>query len=269
MQLSNSSEPLNSSHSLAPTVNAAHSECQLATTIQHDLEPESVIARGTKIANALMDIVKKKNLYKNFNGKDYLLFEAWLIILAFEQINIVEESVVEKNGSYEATVRLERDGNVIGRGSALCGADEKNWKNRDNFSRRSMSVTRAAAKACRLKYGWIASLAGYCPTPSEEMEGESAAQGSGEIQRANSRSHPNSAIQSSTPSADQSGNGTGARSSNGYDPQNRIQQDWLIAQLMACEVDEKLWDLIGNAMSGLGSDKLQEVISRYSIKSSN
>jgi len=71
----------------------------------------------------------------------------------------------------EATVELIRasDGAIIGRGSAICGMDESTWASRPRYARRSMAITRATGKAFRLGYSWIITLAGYAPTPAEEM----------------------------------------------------------------------------------------------------
>jgi hypothetical protein len=81
-----------------------------------------------------------------------------------------------EDGGYEAIVELVRirDGMVIGRASALCGMDEKTWASRPEYARRSMAVTRATGKAYRLGYSAIIKLAGFEPTPAEEMpvEGE-------------------------------------------------------------------------------------------------
>lgn len=46
----------------------------------------------------------------------------------------------------------------------------------------------------------------------------------------------------------------------GYDPQNRKMQDWLITQLKKHKVDEDKWDLIGNNMRGRPSSDLERVI---------
>lgn len=43
--------------------------------------------------------------------------------------------------------------------------------NRPRFARRSMALTRATGKACRLALSWIMALAGYQSCPAEEMEG--------------------------------------------------------------------------------------------------
>jgi hypothetical protein len=88
------------------------------------------------------------------------------------------------DGSYEAEVELIRlsDGMVVGRASALCGApDDEPWGGtpakygkpekppRAEHARRSMAVTRATSRAFRQQYSWIMALAGYEPTPADEM----------------------------------------------------------------------------------------------------
>jgi hypothetical protein len=89
-----------------------------------------------------------------------------------------EVSVTEADGIYTAVVELRRinDGQSIARASAECGApDELDrhgkplWASRPRYARRSMALTRATAKACRLAFSWVIVLAGYEATPAEEM----------------------------------------------------------------------------------------------------
>lgn len=46
----------------------------------------------------------------------------------------------------------------------------------------------------------------------------------------------------------------------GYQPENRKMQNWLIAQLKKEKVDEDKWDLVGNALKGRPSSDLKTVI---------
>ena len=89
-----------------------------------------------------------------------------------------EVCTVESEGVYVATVELVRmsDGACISRASAECGSSDELdkygkpiWSTRPRYARRSMAQTRATGKACRLAFSWIMSLAGYEPTPAEEM----------------------------------------------------------------------------------------------------
>jgi hypothetical protein len=78
-----------------------------------------------------------------------------------------EVEVIEMgDGAFVATVELIRvaDGQVIGRGSSMCGLDESVWKNRPRYARRSMAVSRACGRACRLAVPWIMQLVGYDAT---------------------------------------------------------------------------------------------------------
>lgn len=71
-----------------------------------------------------------------------------------------------------ATVEVvDRDGAVIGRGSAICSTQERQWKNRDAFAQRSMAITRAAGKALRLCLGHVFAMLGdgVQATTAEEM----------------------------------------------------------------------------------------------------
>ena len=61
-------------------------------------------------------------------------------------------------------------GSTIGAAEAMCTRTEPNWKGRDDYALRSMAQTRAIAKALRLPLGFIVHLAGFDPTPAEEID---------------------------------------------------------------------------------------------------
>ena len=46
---------------------------------------------------------------------------------------------------------------------------EENWQDRDDYALRSMAQTRATSKALRQPLGFVITLAGFDPTPAEEM----------------------------------------------------------------------------------------------------
>ena len=52
----------------------------------------------------------------------------------------------------------------------MCMDDEKKWKDSPAFQIRSMAQTRAAAKCLRNVLAWVVVMAGYAPTPAEEMD---------------------------------------------------------------------------------------------------
>lgn len=84
-----------------------------------------------------------------------------------------EEVTYDVDGySWEAAVEVRTAaGVVVGRAEGMCSRDEETWNDRSDFALRSMAETRAESRAYRRAVGWIISLAGYSPTPAEEMAG--------------------------------------------------------------------------------------------------
>jgi hypothetical protein len=71
---------------------------------------------------------------------------------------------------WEACVEIRTpDGTVVGRAEAMCSRAEEKWSKRDDYAVRSMAETRAESRAYRRAIGWIVHMAGYSPTPAEEM----------------------------------------------------------------------------------------------------
>lgn len=136
------------------------------------LPPSRLINGATEIANVLKSVVEQQKLFTPIGGKKYVNVEGWTTLGSLMGIIPREVDVTElEDGSYTAVVELynTRTGQVVGRGSALCGREEKTWHSRPRYALRSMAVTRATGKAFRLSFSWIMSLAGYAATPAEEM----------------------------------------------------------------------------------------------------
>jgi len=143
--------------------------------------PADVIRQATGIATQLTAIIDSRKLYAVVRGKKHVMVEGWTTLGAMLGVVPREVSCTrQEDGGFVAVVELVRanDGAIIGRGSALCGMDETDskgnltWAVRPEYSRRSMAVTRATGKAYRLGFSWIMTLAGYSPTPAEEMPRE-------------------------------------------------------------------------------------------------
>lgn len=74
-------------------------------------------------------------------------------------------------GGWEARVVLvTSDGHEIAGAEAECSWEEERWQAASSSAVRSMAQTRAESKAFRSVFGWIPKMAGYNPTPEEEME---------------------------------------------------------------------------------------------------
>lgn len=135
--------------------------------------PALVVENATKIANILKGVIDAKGLSVNLRGQSHVKCEGWTTLGALLGVYPQESAVVvHDDGSVTATVELRTlDGKIISRGSGYVGMDEKLWAGRHLYARRSMAITRATGKAFRLGFSWVITLAGYNPTPAEEMPG--------------------------------------------------------------------------------------------------
>lgn len=162
-------------------------------------DPDKVLAEAKKAAQALKRVIDAKPKKVIFNGKTYLEYEDWLTVARFYGVTarVKSTSYIELGDSkgFEATAEalLVSTGQIVSQADAMCMNDEDNWgtrkkyrwvKNSENgkaekvvesespvpmFQLRSMAQTRACAKALRNVLAWVVVLAGYAPTPAEEM----------------------------------------------------------------------------------------------------
>ena len=141
-----------------------------------NLSPQEQVERGSEMAKVLKQVVDQANLSQRFGKKEHLMFEAWQTIGRFFQCTPVTEWTKPiKDGDtvvgWESRVQVvDERGMTIGAAESMCATDEKNWKNRHQYAIRSMAQTRAAGKALRSVFAWVAVLGGYSPTPAEEMD---------------------------------------------------------------------------------------------------
>ena len=152
---------------------AVKTECAVIT-----ITPKEQIEQASDMARLLKDVVSKAGLAKKLGGtKEHLEFEAWQTIARWHHCTpSTEWTRPIKNGDeiigWEARVNvLDDQGRVIGSSEGMCMADEKNWKGKPSYALRSMAQTRTAGKALRSLFAHVAVLAGYSPTPAEEMDG--------------------------------------------------------------------------------------------------
>ncbi len=132
--------------------------------------PGALVAGASELAGELAAVIERQNLATAINGRKHVNVEGWTTLGVMLGVTAREVSTMEQDGVYVAIVELVRmsDGACISRASAECG-EEKPWNTRPRYARRSMAQTRATGKACRLAFSWIMALAGYEPTPAEEM----------------------------------------------------------------------------------------------------
>jgi hypothetical protein len=145
------------------------------------LTPEEQVTKASEMAKVLQRVVDQAGLARSFGGKKkHLEFEAWQTIGQFFNSTPVTEwtkPIMDKDKSlggkivgWESRVVVKNvDGRTIAAAESMCMRDEPNWKSKPNYALRSMSQTRAAGKALRSVFAFVAVLAGYSATPSEEM----------------------------------------------------------------------------------------------------
>jgi hypothetical protein len=166
---------------LAPAPNAeALSQVQDNTLeLALNREPGVVLAEAQKAALALKEVISHKPNPVFFNGDQYLEFEDWQTVGRFygitarvqpDSARYVEFGEVH---GFEATAEAYHSatGQVLSTATSMCLSDEPRWAKKPLFQVRSMAQTRACSKVMRNVLSWVVVLAGYRPTPAEEMEG--------------------------------------------------------------------------------------------------
>src|SRR5579863_7610684 len=142
--------------------------------------PEIVLQEAAKAALALRDVIERKPSKCVINGKTFLQFEDWQTLGRFYGVTVAARATTYleqgRVRGYECHAEAIRaDGQVISAAQAMCMDDEPKWKDKPLFQLRSMAQTRAQAKALRNVLAWVVVMAGYAPTPAEEMDGNTRA----------------------------------------------------------------------------------------------
>lgn len=139
-------------------------------------DPEEVVDKATRHADALMRIVEAKGLTVNIKGKKHPLVECWTLlgsmvgvfpVIVWTKPVMAGETKIGWEARCEARTR---GGEVVGAAEAECLTSEARWRAADDYAVRSMAQTRAISKALRMPLGFIIQLAGMAPTPAEEMD---------------------------------------------------------------------------------------------------
>lgn len=148
------------------------SEGQEVTIVEQ--KPAEIVVGGKNAAKELTNIVSSRKKKLVMGGKQYLFFEDWQTIGKFYGVTakVIHTEEIKADDAligFMAQAVAVTTGMEVSAADAECTYDEPNWKNKPRFQLRSMAQTRACAKALRNCLGWVAVLAGYEPTPAEEM----------------------------------------------------------------------------------------------------
>jgi len=138
-------------------------------------DPVQVLDDARRAAQALKSVIDSKPKPVRFNNETYLEFEDWQTVGRFYGITakVVHTAPVEFDGvrGFEArAVAIHAATGVeVSAADSMCLSDERTWNTRPLVQLRSMAQTRACSKALRNVLAWVVVLAGYRPTPAEEM----------------------------------------------------------------------------------------------------
>jgi hypothetical protein len=139
--------------------------------------PADIISFYTDVATRLHDIVEKQGLFSLISGKKHLDAAAWETIIALDgaipDIEWVKDIMDgDKLIGFKARATILKNGEKVGSGEMSCGLDDFPCRGKTGVAARrsgeSTAQTWAIAKAGRLKYSWVVTLAGYDPLPTNE-----------------------------------------------------------------------------------------------------
>lgn len=138
-------------------------------------DPELVLSEAKKACIALTKVIDGRKKKLILNDKTYLFNEDWQTIGKFynlcAQSHDAEPFEVGRIEGAKATADIMNinTGMIVGSAIAYCMRDEPNWQKKPWFQLASMAQTRACSKAFKNVLAWVVVLAGYEPTPAEEM----------------------------------------------------------------------------------------------------
>lgn len=161
----------------ALAVQAAQPIAQAPSGFFDTMRPKERVALATEIADSLKDVLDKKQLIKKIPGKngtytEHVELEGWQFLGSMCNVSAkIEATTRLEDGSYTASAVVVRvdTGIVVGRGESMCSKSEKRWSYADEYAVKSMAQTRAMSRALRGVLSWVLVLAGYSPTPADEM----------------------------------------------------------------------------------------------------
>lgn len=211
---------------------------QAPMTLYGTDDPQEIIERATAQAVVLAKVVNDRKLYTNISGRKHVRIEGWTTLGSLTGVFAVPVWTRPVADGWEARVEARTmSGALVGAAEAECLRTERTWSTRDDYALRSMAQTRAASKALRLPLGFIMQLAGFDPTPAEEIPDNAAEEPQplrprGGVERPDPR-----------PSARPIGGGTG------------ITQFWKSAKAMGYEAPEVL-KIAGGSVAGWTDEQL-------------
>lgn len=142
-------------------------------------QQKAALTNAASLAGDVAKIVRDNGLSKRFGSspKEHVFVEGWLTISRVNnEAPHAEIKEVQKleDGTEIIKARAwitDASGAVVSEADGYCSSDENNWRGKPFYARASMAQTRAIGKAMRLRHAWVMVMAGFSPTPAEEMDG--------------------------------------------------------------------------------------------------
>lgn len=144
-------------------------------------EQRQILKNAAALARDVARIVKENGLSKRFgqSAREHVFVEGWLTISRVnnEQPHAEVKGVLKDPESGHEVIHArawltDADGKTVSEADGYCSSEEGNWAGKPFYARASMAQTRAVAKAMRLRHAWVMVMAGFAPTPAEEMSEE-------------------------------------------------------------------------------------------------
>jgi hypothetical protein len=131
-------------------------------------------------AKRVRDIVDKQGLYQKYGNSEHLKAEGWQVLgeayhyysqtgNSTDLIRNPQTGLVE--GVKATATIVDQFGAIRGSADSYCFGSEKGKENHTAAQWAGMAQTRAVSRAFKQGLSWIAIIAGYSPTPAEEMDG--------------------------------------------------------------------------------------------------
>lgn len=165
----------------AETLPVVSQPVNLPSLVEQKQSADNQIELAAHWAKNLMEVVRRCNMSKRVGGKEYLQVEAWLVIAEFAHCRAVAEECkpwMSEDGkellgyTCRAIVR-DQDGIEVGAGESSCGFDSfpcrgKQGSEQDKAAK-GAAQTWAISRALSNRFRYVALMAGFQPTPREEM----------------------------------------------------------------------------------------------------
>ena len=153
-------------------VHSQDADLQIPDTVSPEGFEQGLLFAAAK-AKILKKIVDEQVLKVTVEGSEYLKVEGWMTIGAGYNYTCGTEIVefIELRGvtGVKAKATIYKDGVICGHADGICFSDEYGKGNQTISQLAGMAQTRAESRAYKELLSWVVVLAGYEPTPSDEI----------------------------------------------------------------------------------------------------